>query len=105
TVMVGTGGIGAAMHRAHAGDTVVIPQGLYRERIELREGITLRSQQPGMVTVTSPDGGPAVVARKIDSGTLEGIWIQGDLAAPLSGGIEIVDSSPLISNVRISGAY
>jgi serine/threonine protein phosphatase PrpC len=105
TVMVGNGGIGAAMHRAHAGDTVVIPQGLYRERIELREGITLRSQQPGMVTLTSPDGGPAVVARKIDSGTLEGIWIQGDLAAPLSGGIEIVDSSPLISNVKISGAY
>jgi serine/threonine protein phosphatase PrpC len=101
---VGPAGIMAAMNRAHAGDTVLIPQGRYRERVDLREGVTLRPQLPGTVTLISPDGGPAVIARKIDAGTLEGIWIQGDLDAPLSVGIEIVDASPTISNVKITGA-
>ena len=82
----------------------MIPQGRYRERIELREGVTLRAQLPGTVTLTSPDGGPALIARKIDSGGIEGVWIQGDLEAPLAAGIEIIDSSPSISNVKITGA-
>jgi parallel beta-helix repeat protein len=104
TIVVGPAGINAALNLARSGDTVVIPQGRYREHIELREGVTLRSQEPGAVTFTSPDGRPAVTAAKIAAGTLEGVWIQGDSNAPLSDGIEIVDSSPLISNVRITGA-
>ena len=82
----------------------MIPQGHYRERIELRQGVTLRAQVPGTVTLTSPDGGPAVVANKIDAGGIEGVWIQGDLEAPLSMGIEINDSSPFISNVKVTDA-
>ncbi len=104
TLMVGPAGINAALDQAHSGDTVVIPQGRYREHIQLRAGVTLRSQQPGMVTLTAPDGRPAVTALKIAAGTLEGVWIQGDINAPLSTGIEIADSSPLISNVKITGA-
>jgi parallel beta-helix repeat protein len=45
-----------------------------------------------------------VTASNIAAGTLQGVWIQGDSSAPLSDGIEIVDASPLISNVRITGA-
>ena len=45
-----------------------------------------------------------VIARKIEAGTIEGVWIQGDLEAPLSTGIEISDASPSISNVKITGA-
>jgi PPM family protein phosphatase len=104
TLIVGAGGIAAALIQAHSGDTVVIPQGRYRERIELREGVILRTQLPGTVTVISPDKGPAVVARKMDSGGVEGVWIQGDLEAPLAAGIEVVDASPFISNVKITGA-
>ena len=105
TITVGPAGIAAALSQAHSGDTIVIPDGKYRERIELRPGVTLRAQTPGSVTLTSPDGGPAVVARKIDSGGLEGIWIQGDSDAALSTGIDIADSSPFISNVRVTGAH
>jgi parallel beta-helix repeat protein len=101
---VGPAGITAALNQAHAGDTVVIPQGRYRERIELHQGVTLRAQVPGTVTLTSPDGGPALIARKIDAGGIEGVWIQGDLEAPLSSGIEISDSSPFVSNVKVTGA-
>ncbi|HWE51319.1 MAG TPA: protein phosphatase 2C domain-containing protein [Bryobacteraceae bacterium] len=104
TLVVGPAGINVELSQAHSGDTVVIPQGRYREHIEMREGVTLRAQQSGMVTLTSPDGKPAVTASNIAAGTLEGVWIQGDSSAPLSGGIDIVDSSPLISNVRITGA-
>jgi serine/threonine protein phosphatase PrpC len=104
TITVGPTGITAALNQAHSGDTVVIPQGGYRERIELRQGVTLRAQVPGTVTLTSPDGGPAVVANKIDAGGIEGVWIQGDLEAKLSIGIEINDSSPFVSNVKVTGA-
>ncbi len=104
TLVVGTAGIAAALNRARSGDTVVIPQGRYHERVELREGVTLRTQPPGAVTLTSPDKGPAVIAHKIDSGGIDGIWIQGSLDAPLAAGIEVIDASPFISNVKITGA-
>jgi len=104
TIVVGAGGIAAALDQAHSGDSVVIPQGKYRERVELREGVTLRAQVPGTVTLTSPDGGPAIVARKIDAGGVEGVWIQGDLEAKLAIGIQFIDSSAFVSNVKVTGA-
>jgi len=104
TLMVGPAGINAALAQALPGDTVIVPQGHYKERVQLHEGVMLRAQPPGSVTLRSPDGGPAVVAHKIDSGTIEGIWIQGDTQAPASAGIELVDASPAISYVRITGA-
>ncbi len=104
TITVGQAGIAAALNEAHSGDTVVIPQGRYRERVELREGVILRTQLPGTATLISPDKGPALIARKLDSGGVEGLWIQGDLEAPLAVGIEVVDASPFISQVKITGA-
>jgi parallel beta-helix repeat protein len=103
TIVAGVDGIHAALDRARPGDIVEIPQGRYRERIELREGVTLRAQRPG-VTISSPDGGPAVVAHGIRNAVLNGISIQGDTSTPLSIGIDIVDASPSVSNVRITGA-
>jgi serine/threonine protein phosphatase PrpC len=104
TIVVGPAGIDAALNQAHPGDTVAIPRGQYRERVRLREGVTVRVQQPDTVTLTSPDAGAAVVARRIESGSLEGVWVQGDPQAPGTTGIEIVDASPTISNVRVTGA-
>lgn len=104
TLIVGPTGIAATLNQAHSGDTVIIPQGTYRERIDLRQGVMLKAQTPGTVTVISPDGGPAVVAAKIDSGGVNGVWIQGDSAAPLSVGIRISDASPSVSDVKVTGA-
>jgi serine/threonine protein phosphatase PrpC len=104
TITVGPAGIDAALAQARSGDTVLIPQGRYKERVQLREGVTLRAQLPSTVTLISPDGGAAVIAKGIEAGTIEGVWIQGDLAAPARAGIEIVDASPTVSNVRITGA-
>jgi len=104
TLVAGAAGISATLKLARPGDTVVIPQGRYRERVDLREGVTLRPQIPGTVTLISPDNGPALVARKMDSGGVEGLWIQGALGAPPAAGIEIVDASPFISHVKVTGA-
>jgi serine/threonine protein phosphatase PrpC len=106
TLTVGSAGINAALNQAHSGDTVVIPQGKYTEQIQLREGVTLRAQQPAdvtAVTIASPDGGPAVIARNIETGSIEGVTIQGDPQSPASAGIQVVDASPDISYVRITG--
>lgn len=97
-------GIAATLRQAHSGDTVIIPEGRYKERLELREGVAIRARQPYAVTLLSPDGGPVAVARNVVTGSLEGVWIQGDAQAPASAGIEIVNSSPTITNVRVTGA-
>src|SRR5579883_3235470 len=101
---VGASGINAALNQAHPGDTVVIPDGKYRENIQLREGVTLRALHPGAVTLSSANGGAAILARGIDSGSAEGLWIEGDSGAPLSAGIDIEDASPSILNCKITGA-
>jgi PPM family protein phosphatase len=103
TIVARAGGLRAALLRARPGDVVEIPPGHYRERIVLPERVIVRAQGPG-VTIASPDGGPAVVARGISKAAIEGVWIQGSPQAPLSAGVEVVDASPTISNVRITGA-
>jgi serine/threonine protein phosphatase PrpC len=103
TIVAGAAGIRAALDSARPGDVVEIAPGRYRERIDLREGVRVRAQRSG-VTIMSPDGGPAVVAHGVKNAAIEGIWIVGDTASPASAGVEIVDSNPAISNIRVSGA-
>jgi serine/threonine protein phosphatase PrpC len=103
-IMVGASGINAALNQAHPGDTVVIPDGKYRENVQLREGVALRALHPGAVNLSSADGRPAVLARGIDSGSAEGLRIEGDAGSPLSVGVALEDASPSIVNCKITGA-
>jgi parallel beta-helix repeat protein len=103
-IVVTAAGINAALNQARPGDTVVIPDGKYRETIQLREGVTLRALHPGAVTLAAVDNQPAILARHIDSGAAEGLWIVGDENAPLIAGVEIDDASPLIADCKITGA-
>ena len=101
--MVGPAGIAAALSQAHSGDTVVIPQGRYRGTHR-----TPRRRNPPHPAAGHRDrdyrpiADRHVIARKMDSGGVEGVWIQGDLEAPLATGIEMVDASPFISHVKIT---
>ncbi len=99
TIVVGPAGINAALNQAHPGDTVAIPPGKYKERVQLKEGVGVRGQQPDTVVIVSPDAGPAVVAQGIDSGSLAGVWVQGDPESPQR------DASPTIANSRITGFF
>jgi hypothetical protein len=104
TLTVGATGIGATLSQAHSGDTVLIPEGRYREKIELREGVTLRAAKAFAVTLISPDGAPPVSAHNVETAALEGVWIQADPQAPAMAGIELVNSSPSLLNVWVTGA-
>jgi serine/threonine protein phosphatase PrpC len=104
TVAVGPEGINAAVGKAHDGDTVVIPEGRYREQVVLRQNIRIRAQVPGSVTITSPDGKPAIIADHMYAGGIDGVWIQGDPENPITVGIDINEASPTISGVKITGA-
>ncbi len=104
TLVAGPAGIDATLAQAHAGDTVIIPQGKYREQIHLREGVIVRVQQPGTVTITAPGAGPAIVADKLVSGAIDGIWVIDDPETPSTAGIEISDATIDVTNVYIRGA-
>jgi serine/threonine protein phosphatase PrpC len=97
-ILVGPAGINAALNAAHPGDTVLIPQGTYKERVQLHEGVDLMAREPQSVILVSPDDTPiAVVAKNIARGSLSGVSLR-------NAGIEIDDASPVISSVHITGA-
>jgi hypothetical protein len=102
--VAGPAGIEAALGQAHAGDTVVIPEGKYREQVHLREGVVLKVLQPGTVTITAPGSGPAIVADKLVSGAIDGVWVIDDPQTPSTAGIAISDSTIDVSNVYVRGA-
>lgn len=104
TWTVDQAGINAAISRAHPGDTVVIQEGKYREQVHMREGVTVRVQRAGTVTVSSPGAGPAVVASRIESGSIEGIRVLSDPRSPAAAGIAIDDATVEVSNVYVTGA-
>jgi len=74
--------IAAALAEAHAGDTVEVLVGDYREQIQLKSGVALRSRVPREAVLRSPAGNfPAVVAEGIHGARLAGFQIAGGPAA------------------------
>jgi serine/threonine protein phosphatase PrpC len=104
TLIAGAAGIDAAIAQARPGDTVIIPVGKYREQIHLREGVIVKVQQPGTVTITAPGTAPAIVADKLVSGAIDGVWVIDDPQTPSTAGIEISDSVIDVTNVYVRGA-
>ena len=104
TLFAGPAGIDATIAQAHPGDTVLIPVGKYREQIHLREGVIVRVQQPGTVTITAPGTGPAIVADKLVSGAIDGVWVIDDPQTPSIAGIEISNATIDVTNVYVRGA-
>lgn len=99
-----------AMATARAGETIVAPAGQFLGPIELKDGVTLLSANPGGAVIhvdpagSGPDAGIAVVARGLRSGRLSGFRIVGDAALPLALGVLIENSSLEIDDLEIAGA-
>lgn len=102
--------IGEAIAAATAGQTVVINQGTYHERINFSgKAITVRSSQPGdpavvAATVINGDAGGSVVSLKSGEGTgasLCGLTITG--GSGTGAGVYCLSTSPSISNCVITG--
>jgi parallel beta-helix repeat protein len=92
------GAIQKAVNAANPGDTVVVPPGRYTGPVELKDGVILRSAEPGAAIVKG--GGFGFIARGLRSGRLSGFRIAGDAAT----GVVIVNSSIEVDDMDISGA-
>jgi len=102
--------IATAIERAGRGARIIVEPGEYRERIVLRDDVSVVSRVPRAATIRLPSAaaddqaGPAVVAAGVSGADLIGFRIVGDSATPLGTGILITDSALSIIDVEISGA-
>ncbi|MEO8368533.1 MAG: protein phosphatase 2C domain-containing protein [Candidatus Solibacter sp.] len=101
-----TGTIAAAMADARAGDTVEVPEGEYREQVQLKSGVTLRARVPREPKLWAAplSSGPAVIAEGVKGARFSGFRILADAATPLTIGISVRDSVVEIDDVEVKGA-
>lgn len=102
-------GIIKALSGARAGDTVQAPPGQYLGPLELKDGVSVISEQPGAAIIRSdPSAGVdakiAVAARLVRGGRLSGFRIDGDAAHPLGYGVLLANSAIEMDDVEITGA-
>jgi hypothetical protein len=97
--------IAAALAEARPNDTVEVLAGEYREQVNLKSRVTLRSRIPREARLIAPvGGGPAMVAKDVHNARVTGFLIQGDAQAPLSTGILLDNSTVEIDGVDIEAA-
>jgi PPM family protein phosphatase len=105
-----TESIAAAIERAAPGSRIVVEPGEYRERLVLKDNVSVVSRVPRGATIRLPSAaaddqaGPAVAAVGISTGDLIGFRIVGDSATPLGTGILVMDSAVSIVDVEVTGA-
>ncbi|MFQ5570219.1 MAG: protein phosphatase 2C domain-containing protein [Rhodothermales bacterium] len=102
------------LDRARPGDTVLIPPGLYRETIQLRDSVTLQSAEPGTARLVPPDSsGPGLLAA-IEAEGVAGAAVIGFAIGPdttsqetaqdsFAVGILARNAAIRIDNVTITG--
>lgn len=100
--------IGAAIATAGAGTEILVEPGEYRERLQLRSGIRVRSRVPHAASIrlpgTASESDAAIVAIDITDAEVTGFRIIGDAATPLGTGVLSDNSSLTLTDVEISGA-
>ncbi len=100
--------IGAALAEARSGDTVEVRPGIYREQLEMKEGVRVVAAPAGQAVLEPRPGaaqpGAAVVFRKLRSGWISGIRIAATEASGISAGILIDGSDVDVTGVEIEGA-
>ena len=95
--------IAAALAERRAGDIIRVEPGVYRERLELGDGVELVARVPGTVTVVSP-GGAGIPALSV-SGTL-GVRVTGisiSTETPVDVGVRVTAPAATLDLVEITG--
>ncbi|HUB80495.1 MAG TPA: protein phosphatase 2C domain-containing protein [Bryobacteraceae bacterium] len=90
--------ISAAIAAAHDGDTVEVPIGEYREQVELKSGVTVRSRVPREAVLLAQ-----VVADGVRDARLSGFRIHGP-QEPASPSVAVNNSAIEIDDNEIEGA-
>jgi len=103
-----SGSIGAAMAIARSGDEIVVEPGEYRERLQLKSEIRVRSRIPRAASIRLPGGAAesdaAVMATDVSGAELSGFRIVGDAATPLGTGVLLRNANITLTDVEITGA-
>jgi serine/threonine protein phosphatase PrpC len=118
------GSISEALALARAGDTLLVDDGTYAERLELRSRVTVRARNPRGALLSSGaestmDDGVAVLAEGVQDARLEGFRIVvggpdgeaaggansgGGARAALAVAVRLVNSTVHLVDLEISGA-
>jgi len=100
------GSITEALARAHAGDTIEVLLGDYREQVRLKSGVALRSRVPREARILAAplSKGPAVIAQNVKDARFSGFHIVGEAQAPLSAGLLIENSNLEVDDIEVEGA-
>jgi serine/threonine protein phosphatase PrpC len=100
--------IGAALAEARAGDTVEVRPGIYREQLEMKEGVRVVAAPAGQAVLEPRPGaaqpGAAVVFRDLRSGWISGVRIATAGNSGISAGILIDGSDVEVTGVEVEGA-
>jgi serine/threonine protein phosphatase PrpC len=89
------GTIAAALIKAQAGDTVLLPPGTFRELVELKPGVDLIAQKPHATILEG-----SIVANNIDRVRVEGLQIRAGTV-----GIDVHNSDIQIARCEIAGGH
>jgi serine/threonine protein phosphatase PrpC len=99
----------AAMAAARSGDVVRVEPGVYRERVQVRDGVDLVARVPGSVAVRRPESldraTPAVTIAGGLNVRISGIRIESVLEAPADLAIRIACPVASLDLVEITGAF
>lgn len=95
-----------ALTEARAGDTVEVLLGDYREQVQLKTGVTLRSRVPREARILAAplNKGPAVLAQDIKDASFSGFHIVGDPQGPIAVGVLIRNSAIDLHDIEVEGA-
>lgn len=100
--------ISAAIARAGAGTEILVEPGEYRERLQLKSGIRVRSRVSRGASIrlpgTASESDAAMVASDINDVEVTGFRIIGDAATPLGTGVFAGNSTLTLTDIEISGA-
>ncbi len=100
--------IAAAIERAGPGTEILVEPGEYRERLQLKSGIRIRSRVPRGASIRLPgdasESDAAIVAADVTDAEVTGFRITGDAATPLGTGVSVTGSSLMLTDVEITGA-
>ena len=90
---------------AGAGDTVLVGPGVYTEQVTLKSEVTLSSTRGALSTTVTYAYGPSIWATKAVSVRLQGIGVRGQAEMSPALGIQLVQSSVVISDCRVEEVY
>jgi parallel beta-helix repeat protein len=97
--------IGEALSKARPGDTVEVGAGIYRERLELPEGVHLVARPPGGAVIEpradAVQPAAALAVERLKSGSVAGFRIA---AGGLPIGVLVADSDVELSGLDVEGA-